>query len=187
MKHFLMPFCLQWLVTLNLVLLVSVKYTSTTVDSGAAIGVLWLEPVPRYYFITLSKSKIYEVILQILFSFQDISTFKLKKKKKHTDMNFLWTGLGDTQVGPILPFGLRLLKVINIWMLLPQPFPPQLSSIFFYYKNNLYFTFFILFNFFFIFCFNVSNHQSYFILTFLQFHLSHLLQTFEYLNIDIKG
>lgn len=93
MKHFLMPFCLQWLVTLNLVLLVSVKYTSTTVDSGAAIGVLWLEPVPRYYFITLSKSKIYEVILQILFSFQDISTFKLKKKKKthRYELSLDWT------------------------------------------------------------------------------------------------
>lgn len=40
MKNFLLVFCLQGVVVmLNLVLLVSVKYTSTTVDSGVAIGV----------------------------------------------------------------------------------------------------------------------------------------------------
>lgn len=39
MKNFLLVFCLQGVVMLNLVLLVSVKYTSTTVDSGVAIGV----------------------------------------------------------------------------------------------------------------------------------------------------
>lgn len=39
MKNFLLVFCLQGVVMLNLVLLVSVKYTSTTVGSGVAIGV----------------------------------------------------------------------------------------------------------------------------------------------------
>lgn len=40
MKNFLLVFCLQGVVVmLNLVLLVSVKYTSTTVGSGVAIGV----------------------------------------------------------------------------------------------------------------------------------------------------
>lgn len=50
MKNFLMAFCLEGVVALNLVLLVSVKYTSTTVDSGAAIGVLWLVTSSRIFY-----------------------------------------------------------------------------------------------------------------------------------------
>lgn len=53
MKKFLWKFCLGVVVMLNLVLLVSVKYTSTMVESGVAIGVLWLVTSSEILFYNL--------------------------------------------------------------------------------------------------------------------------------------